>query len=92
MQKNMYFAPPAVNEPVYAYRKGSPEREALIKELNSARSTVVDIPMIINGKEIFTDKKVEIHPPHDIKHLLGHFNRGNASHVTQAIEAALAAK
>ena len=33
-----------------------------------------------------------IHPPHEIKHMLGHFHEGDEKHVKQAIDAALAAK
>ncbi|HSH52883.1 MAG TPA: hypothetical protein VK982_14250, partial [Bacteroidales bacterium] len=77
MQKSLYFAPPAKNEPVFAYKKGSPERESLVKAIEDARSETVDIPMIINGKEVTTDKKIKIHPPHDHQHLLGYYNRGD---------------
>jgi 1-pyrroline-5-carboxylate dehydrogenase len=33
-----------------------------------------------------------MHPPHALKQHLGHYSKGNASHVTAAIDAALAAK
>ncbi|MDX9697472.1 MAG: L-glutamate gamma-semialdehyde dehydrogenase [Bacteroidales bacterium] len=92
MQQNLYFAPPAKNEPVKAYVKGSPEREQLLKAIEWARSRVIDIPMIIDGKEVRTDKKIEIHPPHDHQHLLGYYHRGDESHVKKAIDAALAAR
>jgi 1-pyrroline-5-carboxylate dehydrogenase len=92
MQKHVYHAPPAKNEPVLSYKKDSPEREKLTKAINTARSEVVDIPMIIDGKEIKTDKKISIHPPHDINHLLGHYNRGTSEHVEMAIDAALRSK
>jgi len=92
MQKSLYFAPPAKNEPVLSYKKGSPERENLIKAIEDARSETIDIPMIINGKEVTTDKKIEIHPPHDHQHLLGYYNRGDESHVKDAIDAALKAR
>jgi len=62
MQKSLYFAPPAENEPVLSYKKGSPEREELVKVLEEARSNVIDVPMVINGKHVTTDKKIEIHP------------------------------
>lgn len=48
--------------------------------------------MYIGAKEVRTNKKVAMHPPHEIKHVLGHFHAGDERHVTQAIEAALAAK
>src|SRR6056297_120234 len=92
MQKSLYFAPPAENEPVLSYKKGSPEREELVKVLEEARSNVIDVPMVINGKPVTTDKKIEIHPPHDHQHLLGHYNRGDESHVKDAIESALKAR
>lgn len=92
MQKSLYFAPPAQNEPVLTYKKGSPERERLKNAIELARSQVVDIPMIIDGKAVESDKKIEIHPPHDHKHLLGYYFRGNESHVQSAIDAALKAR
>jgi 1-pyrroline-5-carboxylate dehydrogenase len=52
----------------------------------------MDIPMVIGGKEVRTDKKVPINPPHEHKYLLGHYHQGDASHVKMAIEAALEAK
>lgn len=92
MQKSLYFAPPAKNEPVLTYKKGSPEREKLVKAIEWCRSNVVDVPMIIDGKEVRSDKKIEIHPPHDHQHLLGHYYRGDESNVKDAIDAALQAR
>ena len=48
--------------------------------------------MIIGGKEVRTDKLMDIRPPHDHHHLLGHYHQGDASHVQMAIDAALKAK
>jgi len=92
MQNSLYFAPPAKNEPVLAYKNGSLEREKIISAIKRAKSKEVDIPMIINGKEAYTENKIEIHPPHDHQYLLGHYNRGNEKHVKDAINAALAAR
>jgi 1-pyrroline-5-carboxylate dehydrogenase len=92
MQKNLYYAPPAKNEPVLTYIKGSPERERILKAIDWCKSNVVDVPMIINGEEVRTTSKIEMHPPHDHQHLLGHYHRGEESHVTEAINAALAAR
>jgi 1-pyrroline-5-carboxylate dehydrogenase len=52
----------------------------------------MDIPMVIGGKEVRTGNLVPIRPPHDRKHLLGHFHKGDAGHVQMAIKAALEAK
>jgi len=92
MQNSLYFAPPAKNEPVLAYKNGSPERELIIAAIERAKTKKVDIPMIINGKQVRTENKIEIHPPHDHQFLLGHYNRGNEKNVEDAIDAALAAR
>src|SRR5574343_362452 len=90
---NGFFkVPTAVNEPVLDYAPGSKEKLALKAALNEARSKVIDIPMYINGQEVRTGKTKDIFPPHDIHHKIGSFHQGDATHVHQAIEAALAAK
>jgi 1-pyrroline-5-carboxylate dehydrogenase len=48
--------------------------------------------MYIDGKEVRTEDKRTMSPPHDHQKVLGHFNYGNASHVQQAIDSALKAK
>jgi 1-pyrroline-5-carboxylate dehydrogenase len=90
---NGFFKVPApVNEPILNYAPGSKERNELKAALAEARSKEIDVPMYIGGKEIRTNKTGRMAPPHDHKHTLGHFHKGDATHVTQAIEAALAAK
>jgi 1-pyrroline-5-carboxylate dehydrogenase len=84
--------PTAVNEPVRDYAPGTTETQSLKSKIQEMKSTQVDIPMYIGGKQVYTDHKVSMHPPHETNHNLGTFNRGNESHVTAAIEAALAAK
>jgi 1-pyrroline-5-carboxylate dehydrogenase len=88
-----YFSyPMPVNEPVLTYGPGTAERKALKAALKELKSEEADIPMYIGGKEIRTNKKQAIHPPHELSHTLGYFHAGEEKHVTQAIEAALAAK
>jgi 1-pyrroline-5-carboxylate dehydrogenase len=87
-----FKVPVPKNEQVLSYAPGTPERAEIISMIEKMRSDVVDIPMIINGKEIRTENKIAVHPPHDIKHTLGYFYRGGAEHVQMAIDAALAAK
>ncbi len=48
--------------------------------------------MIIDGQEVRTGQLVDIRPPHDHNHLLGHYHQGDASHVQMAIDAAMKAK
>lgn len=85
------FAQP-VNEPVLNYGPGSPERKALQAAVKELKSTHRDIPMYINGKEVTGSEKVEIRPPHETSHLLGHFYKSDESHVKDAIAAALEAR
>lgn len=84
--------PHPINETVNDYAPGSAERNKLKAALASARSRVEDIPMYINGAEIRTGNISEIFPPHDLGHKIGFYHNGDRSHVTQAIDAALAAK
>ena len=85
------FAEPK-NEPVLSYAPGSPERKSLYKTLADMKSKQRDIPMYINGQEVRTGKKVEIRPPHETAHLLGHFHVADEQHVHDAIDAALGAR
>ncbi|AHW61359.1 delta-1-pyrroline-5-carboxylate dehydrogenase [Draconibacterium orientale] len=92
MPKGIYNVPVAKNEPVLSYAPGSPERAELQAKLQELRSEELDQPMIIGGKEVYTDRKVRMFPPHEIAHTLGYYNQGDASHVEMAIDAALEAR
>ncbi|WP_293944405.1 MULTISPECIES: L-glutamate gamma-semialdehyde dehydrogenase [unclassified Sphingobacterium] len=92
MSKGFFTVPVPTNEPVYTYAVGTKERKLLKAAIDEARSKQIDIPMYIGGKEVTTSKKVTIAPPHDHQHILGQYNQGEKSHVTDAINAALAAK
>ncbi len=89
MQFGYFNYPSPANEPVLSYAPGSPEKLALKQALASLKKKTLDIPMYINGKAVRTGKKVAIHPPHEIKHVLGHFHMGNKQHVEQAINTCL---
>lgn len=89
---NVVRIPSAINEPVLQYAPGSAEKLALKAALKEGRSKVIDIPMIINGKEVRTGNTKKIAPPHDHQHTIATFHKGDASHVDAAIEAALNAK
>jgi 1-pyrroline-5-carboxylate dehydrogenase len=88
-----YFSYPLpINEPVLNYAPNSAEKNALKATLQKLKNEVIDIPMYIGDKEVRTNNKQSIHPPHEIAHTLGYFSVGNEGHVKQAIDAALAAK
>jgi 1-pyrroline-5-carboxylate dehydrogenase len=92
MSKGFFNVPEIVNEPIKAYAPGSPERIELIKMLQQLRSEELELPMIIGGKEVTTDRRIRISPPHDINHTLGYYYQGDASHVQMAIDAAMIAR
>ncbi|MTI89255.1 MAG: L-glutamate gamma-semialdehyde dehydrogenase [Balneolaceae bacterium] len=92
MATGFFNVPPAKNEPILSYAPGSPEREELQAAVKEARSKEIDVPMYIGGEMVTTDNKKSMSPPHDHQHVLGHFSQGDASHVQQAIDAAMDAK
>src|SRR5690554_3547763 len=92
MLKGFFKVPEQKNEPVKNYAPGSPERRALQLALAKAREAAVEIPMFIGGEKVWTSNKKPINPPHDHQHVLGYFHEGDASHVEQAIDAALGGK
>ena len=79
------------NEPVKAYLKGSPERTALEAELERQYNTVVDIPIIIGGKEIRTGNTGTVVCPHEHGHVLATFHKVGEKEVRMAIDAAMEA-
>ncbi|RYU80729.1 L-glutamate gamma-semialdehyde dehydrogenase [Hymenobacter persicinus] len=92
MATGFFNVPAPINEPVKGYAPNSPERVELLKTLKELKQQERDIPMHIGGQEIRTGKKKNITPPHDHQHVLAQFHEGDASHVQQAIDAALAAR
>ncbi|HRP60277.1 MAG TPA: 1-pyrroline-5-carboxylate dehydrogenase, partial [Vicingus sp.] len=90
---NAFFnVPTAVNEPVKSYAPGSPERKELQEMIAKLKNTTVDLPMVIGGKKIRTNKTVSMHPPHEIAHHLGNYHQGDAQHVNDAINATMEAR
>ncbi|MBO7467112.1 MAG: L-glutamate gamma-semialdehyde dehydrogenase [Bacteroidaceae bacterium] len=83
--------PCPANEPVKSYLKGSPERIALDAELERQSNTIVDIPLIIGGKEIRTGNVAEVVCPHDHKHVLARYHKAGEKEIRMAIDAAMAA-
>ena len=93
MPKAIYNVPYPINEPVNSYAPNTPEKESLIAKYNEMyNQSPIDVPMYIGGEKVRTEDKKPMSPPHDHKHVLGHFNYGTAKHVEGAIDAALKAK
>ncbi len=90
---NAYFEVPiAVNEPILDYAPNSNERKEINQVYKEMLGGHMDIPMYIGGKRVTTSEKRNIHPPHELKTVIGEYSKGDASHVRSAIEAAMTAK
>ncbi|MEF9986995.1 MAG: L-glutamate gamma-semialdehyde dehydrogenase [Bacteroidales bacterium] len=91
MNNAIFEFPLPVNEPVKSYLAGSPERIALDAELKRQSSMVIDIPLIIGGKEIRTGNTGNVVMPHNHKHILATYHKAGEKEVQMAVDAAMAA-
>lgn len=91
MKNSVITFPVPANEPVKGYLVGSPERVALEMELERQSNTVVDIPIIIGGKEIRTGNTGKVVCPHDHNHVLATYHKVSEKEVKMAIDAAMEA-
>lgn len=93
MSNAIFQVPIAINEPVRSYAPDSAERTNLLRKYHEMyNQSEIDVPMYIGGNEVRTSSKKPLTAPHDHQKVLGHYNVGEAAHVQQAIDAALAAK
>ena len=91
MNNAIFNFPLPANEPVKTYLPGSPERIALDAELKRQSSEVIDIPLIIGGKEIRTGNVGTVVMPHNHKHILATYHKAGEKEVQMAVDAAMAA-
>ena len=80
------------NEPVLSYKPGSEERRLLEEELEKQKNQIIDIPLIIGGKELRTGKTGKVVMPSDHHHVLATYHMATEKEVSLAIDAALDAK
>ena len=92
MSKGFFNVPIPSCEPVKNYAPGSKERKEVLDQYQKMFNNTIDIPMYIGEKEVFTNDKRNITPPHDHKNVVGTFNYGGEKEVNDAIEAALKAR
>ncbi|OFX61059.1 MAG: 1-pyrroline-5-carboxylate dehydrogenase, partial [Bacteroidetes bacterium GWA2_30_7] len=91
MNNSIYNFPRPVNEPVKEYGPGTGERCALLAEIENLRNNTTDIPIIIGGKEIRTNKVGTVVMPHDHQHVVATYHKATEHEVNLAIENALKA-
>jgi len=84
--------PRPTNEPVLTYAPGTPERAALKRELAAQADRVVDIPLVIGGREVRTGDTFDIVMPHEHGHVIARAHRAGPKEVEAAVSAALDAR
>ena len=86
------FTPPApINEPIKSYAPGSPERAQLKQRIDELRGQVIEIPLVIGGKEVRTGRTETCVEPHDHGHVLARYHKAGPAEIEQAIAASNAA-
>jgi len=81
-----------LNEPVFDYAPGSPERALLRAEIKRQSGQQPLLPLVIGGARVETGKSVAMTAPHNHALTLATRVEGDRGHVDRAIAAALAAK
>ena len=84
-----FKVPVPVNEPIKDYAPNSEEKRSLVAKINELSSTTVEIPIIIDGKEIKTGNTGNCVKPYDHAHILGTYHKAGEDEVNMAIESSL---
>jgi 1-pyrroline-5-carboxylate dehydrogenase len=92
MGKGFFQVPTAYNEPVKSYAPGSPEREEVLKAYKTYYKGQVEVPLYIGSEEIKTGNTKPMSPPHEHKHVVGHYHTADKKHVEMAIANCLDAR
>ncbi|MBN1476618.1 L-glutamate gamma-semialdehyde dehydrogenase [Candidatus Sumerlaeota bacterium] len=92
MFNGIFHIPEPVNEPVLTYAPGTRERAELQAALQDMIDNPVEVPCIIDGKEVTTGDLVEMRSPHRREQLLGTYHRAGERESEMAIAAANRAK
>jgi 1-pyrroline-5-carboxylate dehydrogenase len=92
MSDAIFQTPAPRNEPVLPYLKGDAARKELEAKVKEMRSSVLEIPLIIGGKEIRTGRTINNVEPHNHGHVLAKVHQAGPEEAKMAIDAALTAK
>jgi 1-pyrroline-5-carboxylate dehydrogenase len=92
MQNTVFKVPSPSNEPIYGYLKGSKEKLALKEALKTIAGEVVEIPCVIDGKEIRTGNIFEVRMPHDHRQVIARVHLAGKKEMEMAVTASLRAK
>jgi 1-pyrroline-5-carboxylate dehydrogenase len=84
--------PAPVNEPINQYVPNSSEAISLAAEWDKMAATKYEIPCVINGKDVFTDRTENVVMPHNHAHILGVSYLAGEKELNDAADAAIAAQ
>ena len=84
-----FKVPVPVNEPIKDYAPNSIEKKNLVAKIDELSSINVEIPIIIDGKEIKTGNTGNCVKPYDHAHILGTYHKAGEEEVKMAIESSL---
>jgi len=89
----MFFkVPTPKNEPVKTYAPGTKERDLLKAKLDELDRQTMEIPAIIDGKEVFSGNTANCIEPHNHQHVIAKYHKCGETEVNLAIQAAMKAK
>src|SRR5881628_1070986 len=80
--------PTPQNEPVLSYAPGTPERVELKRTLKELSAHVLEIPVVVGGREIRTGKTVDAVMPHCHRHVLAKVHQAGPEELEAAVAAA----
>ncbi|MCM2257564.1 MAG: L-glutamate gamma-semialdehyde dehydrogenase [Vicinamibacteria bacterium] len=80
--------PAPINEPVKSYAPGSPEKKELKARLDAMAAERIEIPVVVGGKRITTDKQARAVMPHAHGHVLADWHKARKEDVAAAVDAA----
>ena len=86
---NGFKVPVPTNEPIKDYAPNSEEKKSLVAKINELSSMKIEIPIIIDGKEIKTGNTGNCVKPYDHAHILGTYHKAGEEEVKIAIESSL---
>jgi len=80
------------NEAICSYAPGSPERAELKAKMKEVENKIIEIPLIIGGKEIKTNDFGEIRIPHNHQKIIARYHKASQKEIDMAIKASQEAK
>ena len=81
-----------INEPILNYEAGSKHKSDLKNEIDKQLGEILEIPCIVNGKEVYTNNTVVQVVPHNHKHILANVHLAGKKEIKEACESAVKAQ